>query len=147
MYKFNLNANTETANGGINKEWAVCQYYGIERHTHDNGSYDVASDVEVGDLHISVKSSGFTLMSGSKCRGCKTFEGIWRRYYKNAHSNTWAYVDNDFNCYIMNKKEFSKFVHTFGRLERESTKNGGDLKIKSLKESKKMVSWLEERCA
>jgi hypothetical protein len=147
MYKIYLNENTERKNNGIAREWALCNYYGIERHSHDNGSYDVASDVEVGEMKISAKASGFTLMSGGKCEGCKTFEGIWRRYYKNVHSNTWAYITENWECYIMDKKEFSKFIHTFGRLERESAKNGGGLKIRSLKESGKMIEWFEKKCA
>lgn len=147
MYKITLNTNNETANNGINREWALCEYFGIERHSHDNGSYDVASDVEAGDLKISVKASGFSLMSGSKCKGCKTFEGIWRRYYKNVHSNTWAYITKNWECYMMNKAEFSKFMHKFGVLSRESTKNGGGLKIQNRKESKEMLEWLEMKCA
>lgn len=147
MKKIQLTAITENKNEGINREWALCHYYGIERHTHDHQAYNVASDVEVGDLQISAKASGFTLMSGSLCKGCKTFEGIWRRYYREVHSNTWAYITADWTCYLMDKKEFSKFVHTFCGLERESQKNGGGLKIKSRKESQKMVDWFEARCA
>lgn len=147
MKKIQLTATTENKNNGINREWALCKYYGIERHAHDSTRYDVASDVEVGELQISAKASKFTLMSGTLTKGCKTFEGIWRRYYKNVHSNTWAYITADWTCYLMDKKEFSKFVHSFGTLTRDSQKNGGGLKIQGRPESPKMIEWFEMRCA
>lgn len=132
-------------NEGDKREWAVCAYYGITRTTHDGKAYNKASDVDTGNKRISVKSSQCTLMSGSLCRGCSTFEGIWRRYRKQAHSEYTAYVTEDFYVYEMDMDEFSKFVHTFGRLGHESTSKGGELKMRVLKESKKMVKWLEER--
>ena len=49
------------------KEWAVCRYYGIERVSHDSKPYNVASDVDLGEKRISVKSEKFTLMAGSLC--------------------------------------------------------------------------------
>lgn len=136
---------TTNKNFGVNAEWTMASYHNIIRTKHDNKSYDVASDIEIGDLLISVKANGFTLMAGSKCKGCKTFEGIWKRYYKNVHSNTWYYVTQDWQCYIMNKKEFSQFVHKFATLDRESSKNGGGLKIKAKRENADMIAWLEAR--
>ena len=135
---------TENKNNGIAREWALCKYFGIERTKHDNGRYDTSSDIETETLNISVKATGATLMSGSLCKGCKTFEGIWRRYRKNVHSNTFAYITDDMQAYLMDINEFSKFVHKFGRLERESKKNGGYLKIKLAKESGKMRDWLAQ---
>lgn len=132
---------------GDKREFALCGFYGIMRTKHDSGSYDKGSDIELDGVNISVKASGATLMSGGKCIGCNTFEGIWRRYYKRTHSNMWAYVTVDFVAYVMNKKEFSKFIHTFGYLNRESSQNGGHKKIKLLKESQKMINWLDARVA
>ena len=86
-------------------------------------------------------------MNGTLTKGCSTFEGIWRRYYKNCHSNTWLYVTHDWQGYIMNKKEFSQFVHTFAKLEHESTSKGGGLKIRNKKESRYIREWLEKKCA
>ena len=137
---------TRHHNKGINKEWTLCEFYGIHRTEHDRQRYDEASDIEINGMNISVKSPGASLMSGSLCKGCKTFEGIWRRYRRNVHSDTFVFISHEFNAYFMDIDEFSKFVHKFATLDRESKKNGGGLKIK-LKDTKKMVMWLEERVA
>lgn len=148
MTKVNIKQfeTNESKNNGINREHALCSYFGIERTKHDSVSYDKGSDIETNGMNISVKSAGATLMSGNLCKGCKTFEGIWRRYRKNVHSDTFAYVTEDYTVYFMDINEFSKFVHKFATLTRESTKNGGHLKIQ-LKKNKAMVEWLETRVA
>ena len=64
-------------NAGIAREWTVCSYVGITRVTHDHTSYDKDSDVNVGDRHISIKASKFTLMSGNLCEGLSDFDSIW----------------------------------------------------------------------
>lgn len=135
--------NTITcANAGDAREWAVCADMGIERTKHDALPYDKGSDVEAGDRHISVKSSGATLMSGSLCEGETTFDGIWSLYARKTASNLWAYVTKDFTAYYMDKGEFEAFIRKFGRVERESEKNGGAMKIRLRKESAKMLAYL-----
>ena len=149
MYTINLipYRNSDVKNEGDCREWAVCRYFGIERVSHDHSDYIHHSDVELPNgMNISVKSKDFSLMGGTLCKGCQTFEGIWRRYYKNCHSNLWIYVSNEWIGYVMNKKEFSKFVHTFGRLARESKSKGGGLKIRNLKQSQRMIAWLNGYC-
>lgn len=133
------------ANAGIAREHNLCAYLGITRICHDSTDYRTSSDIYLGDRHISVKASGFTLMSGNMCEGQETFEGIWDVYTRNTHSNEWAYVTVDNIAYFMDENEFSDFVHTFCRVERESEKNGGAMKIRCRKESRKMVAWLEAR--
>ena len=149
MTKVNIKdfATNEHTNKGINKEHALCAFFGIERTTHDSTPYNEGSDIELTHMNISVKSSRASLMSGNYCKTCHTFAGIWQKYIVNTHSDTFAYVTNDYVVYFMDKKEFSKFMHTFARLTRESQKNGGHLKIQIYEESKKMVRWLEERVA
>lgn len=148
MYKVDFSefANTDNRNNGICKEWAVARSFGINRTSHNNKNYIVDSDVEIDDRKISVKSRGFSLYSGTMTKGCHTFEGVWRRYYRNVHSTEWIYVTDEWVGYVMNKKEFSKFVHTFGFLTRESKKNGGGIKIQC-KDNKSVNKWLEEKCA
>ena len=141
MKHFTINT-IEHKNAGIAREWALCGYYGIERSAHDSRAYDKASDIEVGSKHISVKTSGATLMSGSLCEGRDTFEGIWNLYASRVHSNIFAYVTEDFEVYEMSLDEFGEFVHKFGRTERESSKNGGAMKIRLRKESAIMREWL-----
>ena len=141
-----VNANTK--NNGTNREIAVCKYFGIERFAHDHRSYSKGSDVELANgRNISVKSAGFTLMHGNLCKGCFTFEGIWRRFYKNTHANEFLYVTNDWYGFLMNKKEFSKFIHQFCYINRESTQNGGHIKIKMGSETKAIRTWLENQVA
>lgn len=137
----------ENSNKGIAREWTLCGFYGIERTTHDNVAYDKGSDITANGKNISVKASGFSLMSGKLCEGIEDFEGIWNLYESKVHSDTFAYITSDYKCFEMNINEFKEFVFTFGRLERESKKNGGRIKIKCLKESKKMVKWLSDRTA
>lgn len=140
-------ANTDSKNNGIAREWAVCRYFGIKRTKHDSKDYKSSSDVElINGRNISVKSPGFSLMNGTLCRGCNTFEGIWRRYYKNCHSNEWAFVTKDWQCYFMDKKEFSKLIHKFGYIAHESSSKGGDMKIRT-RDNKKLIAWLESQVA
>ena len=132
-------------NAGIAREWALCHYYGVERVAHDAGKYDNDSDLNAAGKHISVKASGFTLMSGALCEGREDFDGIWEVYESHVHSDTFAYVTADFTVYEMNLAEFKVFVYTFARTERESEKNGGAMKIRLRKESLKMLKWLAAR--
>lgn len=131
-------------NAGIAREWALCRYYMVERTAHDHTAYDKDSDLDAAGKHISIKASGFTLMSGSLCEGRETFDGIWELYASRVHSDTFAYITADFTVYEMNIGEFKKFVYTFGRTERESEKNGGAMKIRLRKESEKMLRWLAD---
>ena len=141
-------ANSDSTNYGIAREWAACRYFGIQRKTHDKTPYYEGSDIELSDgRNISVKAGEWSLMSGRLCEGCKTFEGIWRRYYRNTHSNLFMYVTEDWQGYIMTKKEFSKFVHRFCTLGRESSKNGGGIKIRCYKETKAKREWLATMCS
>jgi hypothetical protein len=134
-------------NNGTEKEHNFCYYHNVDRVKHDSVPYDKGSDLDIGDLHISIKSSRFTLMSGSLCKGCTTFDEIWAVYARNVHSNTFVYITNDYIVYMMNLAEFKQFVYEFCGLERESQKNGGYLKIKCRTESKKMLNWLRERAS
>ena len=135
-----------TSNAGDAREWAVCGWKGVSRSKHDSTAYDRSSDVNVGSEHISVKSSKFTLMSGTLCRGLDSFDAIWNLYAENAHSNRWVYVTADYTAYEMDKNEFQQFVYQFCGLEKDSVKNGGNWKIRCKAESKKMLKYLEAHC-
>lgn len=129
------------------REWSLCDYYGVKRTTHDSKAYDKDSDLNVNDLHISIKASGFSLMSGKLCEGREDFDGIWALFESRVHSNRFAYITKDFTVYEMDIHEFKKFVYTFCYINRESTQNGGRKKIKALSESKKMCKWLAAQVA
>ena len=146
MKYFNIIPTTAHAGTqGDLREWSLCEHFHISRTKHDSLAYDKGSDLDVGDMHISVKASGFSLMSGRLCEGREDFDGIWELYAERTHSNTFAYITTDFTCYLMNLDEFKAFIYAFCRLERESSKNGGQIKIKARAESKKMLGWLAEK--
>ena len=147
MTTYTINHISNSKNAGIAREHDLCAYMGIVRTTHDSTDYRTSSDICVGERHISVKASAFTLMSGNMCEGEDTFDGIWSVYKRNTHSNEWAYITEDYTVYMMNMGEFEKFLRTFGRTERESEKNGGAMKIRCRKESKKMRDWLKANMA
>lgn len=135
-------------NAGIAREWALCRYYKVERTAHDSLAYDKGSDLDTADgKHISIKASAFTLMAGNLCEGIEDFDGIWNLYAERVHSDTFAYITEDFTVYEMTLSEFKRFVYAFGRTERESEKNGGAMKIRLRKESGKMLRWLAEEAA
>ena len=147
MTTYTINHISDSKNAGIAREHDLCAYMGIERTIHDSTDYRTSSDICLGGRHISVKASGFTLMSGNMCEGEESFDGIWNVYERNTHSNEWAYVTEDYTVYEMNMGEFKQFVRTFCRTERESEKNGGAMKIRCRKESKKMLDWLANMAA
>lgn len=135
-------------NAGIAREWSMCRHYNVIRTAHDNLAYDKGSDLDTADgKHISIKASAFTLMAGNLCEGVEDFDGIWNLYASRVHSDTFAYITADFMAYEMSLDEFKRFVYAFGRLERESSKNGGAVKIRLRKESSKMIKWLENMAA
>ena len=134
-------------NAGIAREWALCAYYKVMRAAHDALAYDKGSDLDAAGKHISIKASAFTLMAGSLCEGLTSFDAIWNLYAERVHSDTFAYITADFTVYEMTLAEFKTFVYTFCRLERESEKNGGALKIRCRKESGKMLRWLADMAA
>lgn len=145
MKKSILNPIENIQNAGTAREWADCARFGIIRTKHDSVPYDKGSDIELGSRGISVKASGFTLMSGSLCKGLNSFEEIWNRYAERVHSNEFHYVTNNWECYEMSLDEFKEFVFKFARTERESSKNGGTLKIRCRKETAEMREWLKAR--
>lgn len=137
----------ENKNAGIAREWALCRHYMVERTSHDSLAYDKGSDLDAAGKHISIKASAFTLMSGALCEGIEDFDGIWNLYESRVHSDTFAYITADFTVYEMNIDEFKQFVYAFAHTERESAKNGGQVKIRLRKESGKMLKWLADMAA
>ena len=134
-------------NAGIAREWALCAHYMVTRTSHDSLAYDKGSDLDANGKHISIKASAFTLMAGCLCEGLTAFDDIWNLYASRVHSDTFAYVTEDYRVYEMSLAEFKQFVYEFGRTERESAKNGGAVKIRLRKESGKMLKWLADKAA
>ena len=138
---------TYAHNIGIAAQFALAATLGVPQTKHDSVPYDKGSDISAQGMEISVKASGFTLMSGNLCEGRESFDSIWELYAERVHSDTFAYVTADFTVYMMTLAEFKRFVYAFCRVERESEKNGGAMKIRCRKESAKMLRWLAEAAA
>ena len=103
-------------------------------------------DSDIPEYSMSVKSSGFTLASGKVNMG-ETFDEKLADFFGRVHSDKFAYVTVSMVAYIMDRNEFEQFLRTFGYMDRDSQKNGGLLKVKCRKESKKMLNWFEARVA
>lgn len=114
----------------------------IRLHGHTN----FFEDSDIPEYAMSVKAGGFTLASGSINMG-DTFDEKWQDFRNRVVSKEFAFVTHDMVAYIMNIDEFESFVYAWCKLERESEKNGGGMKIRCKKESQKMIDWLQSRVA
>ena len=104
-------------------------------HKHDSVEFSKGADV----LDYSIKTSHASLPSTLKG---ETIADKLADMYKRDYANKYVYISDDNIAYIMNKCEFTAFVLAFGRLERDSQKNGGGMKVRLLRESTRMLAWL-----
>lgn len=124
-------------NAGEFKEAIRKAVAGLECKKDANTPFDKGSDIE--ESNTSVKSSGATI---SPVKG-DTLEDIMTEYFNRVHSTNWDYVtivDEEVIVYNMNEKEFKEFVENFGKVNDRKV-------VRLLKESGKMIRWLEERIA
>jgi hypothetical protein len=133
-----------SSNRGIHCEQALAFTLTGEIRKHDHVPFHMGSDIP--EFNMSVKSSGFTLASGKINMG-ETFDEKLADFFGRVHSDKFAYVTVSMVAYIMDRNEFEQFLRTFGYMDRDSQKNGGLLKVKCRKESKKMLKWFEARVA
>lgn len=131
-------------NFGKHAEQALAYTLTGEIRKADCVPYNVDSDIP--EYHMSVKSRGFSLMSGNLCRA-QDFEGIVNQYMGEVASKCVAYVAQNMVAYVMDMEEFREFLYLSCGLCRESTRNGGRIKVKMRSESKKVLAWLNERVA
>lgn len=108
---------------------------GITTHKHDSVEFSKGADV----LDYSIKTSHASLPSTLKG---ETIADKLNDMYKRDYANKYVYISDNNDAYIMNKCEFTAFVTEFGRLERDSQKNGGGMKVRLLRESSRMLAWL-----
>lgn len=135
----------EKENNGYWKERLVaCQLGGESDHRKDKTPFYMGSDIE--SLHMSVKSARFTLASGNINHG-ETLEEKISDYIDRTVSTCVAYVTNDLIAYIMDMTEFANFMRRFCKLEAESSKNGGAMKVKCGHETQDLLNWLKAKTA
>lgn len=108
---------------------------GICTHKHDSVEFSKGADV----LDYSIKTSHASLPSTLKG---ETIADKLNDMYKRDYAKKYVYISDNNDAYIMNKREFTAFVTEFGRLERDSQKNGGGMKVRLLRESSRMLAWL-----
>ena len=104
---------------------------------HDNCKWNEGSDIP--ELNMSVKADRFTL--ASDLAGETIGEKI-ADYFSRTASTAWAYMSNEGQIYIMNRNEFFAFLMLFCSLQRDSTKNGGKMKVRFAHETAKVREWL-----
>lgn len=108
---------------------------GICTHKHDSVEFSKGADV----LDYSIKTSHASLPPTLKG---ETIADKLNDMYKRDYANKYVYISDNNDAYIMDKREFTAFVTEFGRLERDSQKNGGGMKVRLLRESSRMLAWL-----
>lgn len=103
----------------------------------DNIHWACGSDIP--ELKMSVKSARATL--ASDLIG-ETIADKVNDYFNRTASTVWAYVTKDETIYIMDGIEFRQFIMTFATMQKDSTKNGGRMKVRFPHESHKVIEWL-----
>lgn len=103
----------------------------------DNHKWNIESDIP--ELNMSVKADRFTL--ASDLMG-ETLSQKVSDYFNRTASTSWAYLTTEGQIYIMNQIEFHMFLMLFCTLERDSTKNGGKVKVRFAHETAKVREWL-----
>jgi hypothetical protein len=106
----------------------------------DNKPWNMESDIP--EYMMSVKSARATI--ASDLIGETLLDKV-NDYFTRVASVNWAYITKDGWIYIMNMREFREFVMTFATLQRDSTKNGGRMKVRLPHETKKVIEWLSQR--
>jgi hypothetical protein len=97
----------------------------------DNIRHDLAPDF----LTYQVKSARATI-----CRGLDLVA-----YLATDAAKGFAYVTAEGFAYLMDKGEYIAFCATFATATKESTKNGGHLKLRLGHETKALLNYLEAR--
>lgn len=115
-------------NHGQNAENSVVFTLTGENKKADNIAHDKSADC----LNYQIKSARATVCKGTDIEA----------YLDRDASTAYIYATKDGIAYVMNRKEYTEFVKTFGTVTRESNKNGGMEKIRLKHETNTMREWL-----
>ena len=94
----------------------------------DNLAHDKGTDL----FHYSIKSARATVCKGTD----------FNAYLDTDKATEFVYVTKNGTAYIMNRTEYTAFVENFGTVTTESTKNGGQSKIRLGHETTALLQWL-----
>jgi hypothetical protein len=128
MTTFTFNYLNNYHNHGQNAEQSVRFTLTGEIAKADNIAHDKSADC----LNYQIKSARATVCKGTDLEA----------YLDRDASTAYIYATEDGIAYIMNRKEYTEFVKTFGTVTRESNKNGGMEKIRLKHETSAMREWL-----
>lgn len=129
-------------NFGMQAERALAYTLTGELRDHDHVPFDKGSDIP--EFHMSVKTGGFSLMSG-RYSPVQEFGAIVDEFFSRVKSERFAYITRGMEVYVMDKGEFREFVNEFCYMGRESSSNGGHVKVQMRHESRKTLAWLMSR--
>jgi hypothetical protein len=131
MEKFSFEYLNNYRNHGQNAEQSIRFTLTGEISKADNLRYDLGSDC----LNYQIKSARATVCKGDDLDA----------YLDKDASTAYIYGTEDGKAYIMNRQEYTEFVQEFGMLTRDSTKNGGAVKIRLKHETDTLRKWLGDR--
>lgn len=134
------NINRTYKNNGQHQQQALTYTLLGEMRKADN--IDWTKDSDIPEYRMSVKADRFTLAAGLRGE-CLT--DMVEDYFERTASNCWAYCSNNGKAYIMDHIEFYIFLMRFCKVDRDSTKNGGKLKVRLPHETSAVTAWLEAR--
>ena len=134
------NINRTYKNNGQHQQQALTYTLLGEMRKADN--IDWTKDSDIPEYRMSVKADRFTLAAGLQGE-CLT--DMVEDYFERTASNCWAYCSNNGKAYIMEADEFYHFLMKFCKVDRDSTKNGGKLKVRLPHETRAVTEWLEAR--
>lgn len=131
MEKFNFEYLNNYRNHGQNAEQSIRFTLTGKISKADNLRYDLGSDC----LNYQIKSARATVCKGDDLDA----------YLDKDASTAYIYGTENGKAYIMNRQEYTEFVQEFGTLTRDSTKNGGAVKIRLKYETDTLRKWLADR--
>lgn len=136
MEKFTIRqpARREYANNGQHTEQAVRFTLTNEIAKADNVPFYVSGDC----LGYQVKSARATVCKGATLADLD-------EHIKRDRATRYIYATKGETAYIMSPTEYREFADKFGRITRESTKNGGAVKRRLGYETPAMLAYLENR--
>lgn len=131
MEKFNIEKVSTLKNNGqaCEQDLRYALTNRMERPDNHEGEADV--------FDIQIKSARATICKGTDLEG----------YVYNNEANRFAYVTAERIVYIMNKDEFYLFAREFATVTTDSTKNGGNKKMRLRYETPAMLAWLESHAS
>ena len=131
MTKFFFEYLNNYRNHGQDAEQSIRKALTGETVKADNLAHDKGADC----MGYQIKSARATVCKGTDIRA----------YLATDMATEYIYGTNDGIAYVMSRTEYIEFVEIFGTVTRESTANGGAVKIRLKSESTALLTYLKER--